>query len=221
MSESTGKAKFNFSCTKCGAPGCCDDRGPVPLILQDIEMWASKNIIKNMFPYIKVQKSEAGLGLVLNMLGEPAPPKKSEKKEGEEDADDVFGDDIVPKGKCPMYNKEGKTCLIHPNRPAYCRAFPLGHEDGRFVIELDTCPGLETKEEMSKDLFKQMRDDAKHVFDGTHQLGLVLPVLQAIIINAMQEASMRAMSKMSPEDLQKMDEIMRKMAETKQKETKS
>jgi Fe-S-cluster containining protein len=212
MSES--KSKFKFACTKCGA--CCDERGPVPLSLHDIELWASKQVIRNMFPYIKIRKGEAGLGLVLNMLGEKAPPKASEKKPGEEEEDDLDAD-IVPKGKCPMFNKEGKTCLIYANRPAYCRAFPLGYDDGSYVIEMDTCPGLETKEEMSKDLLKQMRDDAKRVFDDGHQLGLVMPVLQAIIVNSMQEASMRAMSKMSPEDLQKMEDLMKKMGEGKEK----
>ncbi|NMC03791.1 MAG: YkgJ family cysteine cluster protein [Candidatus Lokiarchaeota archaeon] len=214
MSET--KSKFKFSCTKCGK--CCEDRGPVPLSLHDIELWASKQIIKNMFPYIKIRKSDAGLGLVLNMLGEKAPPKASEKKPSEDGDEDDLGADIVPKGKCPMYNKEGKTCLIHANRPAYCRAFPLGYEDGSYVIEMDTCPGLETKDEINKDLLKQMRDDAKRVFDDGHQLGLVLPVLQALIINAMQEASMRAMSRMSPEDLQKMEDLMKKMSEEKGKQ---
>ncbi|MBN2151004.1 MAG: YkgJ family cysteine cluster protein [Candidatus Lokiarchaeota archaeon] len=213
MSEA--KSKFKFACTKCGA--CCDGRGPVPLSLQDIELWASKQIIRNMFPYIKIRKSDAGLGLVLNMLGEAAPPKDGEKKAGEEDADDGIGGDVVPKGKCPMFNKEGKTCLIYPNRPAYCRAFPLGYEDGSYVVEMDTCPGLGSTEEMDKDLLRQMRDDAKRVFDDGHQLGLVLPVLQAIIMNAMQEASMRAMAKMKPEDLKRMEEIMQKMAEDKEK----
>ena len=153
MSE---KSKFKFDCTKCGA--CCDDREPVPLILTDLETWASKKIIKNMFPYIKIRKDADGHAeLVLNMLGttEDTGGKNSDEdssSDGDtgEDLEKEFIADAVAKGKCPMYNKETKACLIWADRPAYCRAFPLGFDDGSFFIEMDDCPGLDAVDERAR-----------------------------------------------------------------------
>lgn len=216
MSE---KSKFKFNCnSECGK--CCDEREPVPLILIDLEAWASKKIIKNMFPYIKIRKDVNGFAeLVLNMLGatEDSESKNSEEpSENEENAGDdlekQFIADTVAKGKCPMYNKESQTCLIWADRPAYCRAFPLGFDDGSFFIEMDDCPGIDSVEEMDKDLLKQMREDAKRVFDGKKQIGIVMPLLQALVLNSIQEANMKAMSKMSPEDLAKLQEVFEKVS---------
>nr|MDO8113916.1 YkgJ family cysteine cluster protein [Candidatus Sigynarchaeota archaeon] len=230
------KSKFKFTCTKCGA--CCENRGPVPLTISDLEAWASKKIIRNMFPYIVIHREKASsiTRLVFNMINDqPASKAKegdsekdnasretgasSEKKEGGstpeggDEMDDIIVGEIVEKGKCPMYNKETKACLIWADRPTYCRAFPLGFEDGSFFVEMEDCPGLATKEEMSKDLLKQMRDDAKRLADDSRQVGIVLPILQALVMNALQQANLRAMSKMSPEDMQKLNDIMQKMSQ--------
>ncbi|HME56679.1 MAG TPA: YkgJ family cysteine cluster protein [Candidatus Lokiarchaeia archaeon] len=216
MSE---KSKFKFSCSSdCGK--CCDDREPVPLILNDLEAWASKKIIKNMFPYIKIRKDENGLAeLVLNMLGTTEESENKNSEDGSSSGDDAGEDlekqfvaDTVAKGKCPMLNKESKTCLIWDNRPTYCRAFPLGFDDGSFFIEMDDCPGIDSVEDMDKDLLKMMREDAKRVFDGKKQVGIVMPLLQALVLNSIQEANMKAMSKMSPEDLQKLQDVFEKMS---------
>ena len=168
-----------------------------------------------MFPYIKIRKDDNGLAeLVLNMLGENVEKedKSPENEDAGEDLEKEFLADAVAKGKCPMYNKETQKCLIWDNRPTYCRAFPLGFEDGSFFIEMDDCPGLDTVEEMDKDLLKQMREDAKRVFDGKKQIGIVMPLLQALILNSIQAANMKAMSKMSPEDLAKLQEVFEKVS---------
>ncbi|MHA1681320.1 MAG: YkgJ family cysteine cluster protein [Promethearchaeota archaeon] len=262
------KAKFKFECTKCGA--CCHDRGPVPLTLYDIEHWASKKIIDNLFYYMRVQQSPMGITeLVLNIL--PPPKEKKEdagkpaddvesKDEGDggdsssveggagqpeesDDEDDVGGlddaedgvakdgglddaedggakdgesgpgaDDVeesssTEKGKCPMYNLESKKCLIWADRPLYCRSFPLGYDGVNFFIKMDDCPGINSVESMGKELLKQMREDAKKEFEGKRLLGIVLPILQGIVMRTMQEDQMKMLSKLSPEQMEKLQKV--------------
>ena len=198
-------AKFKFSCTKCGE--CCDNRTPVPLTLQDLDDWSTKKVINNIFPYIKIGMNQDGIAmLVLDVI--------EESKDGD-DADDKK----ERIGKCPMYNKETKTCLIWANRPTYCRAFPLGFNGDNYVIEMDDCPGLESVEEMDKELLKNMRDDAKTLFEGIRSLGITLPILQGVIMRTLQEENMKIMSKLSQEDMEKLGNIMQKMS-GEQEETK-
>lgn len=198
MTETTSqKAKFSFSCTRCGA--CCDNREPVPLVLEDIDRFATRKMMERLFPYIRVSQDAAGImQLVLGTI-----PSKTGKDAGEDASNE--------KGKCPMYNADGKACLIWKDRPVYCRAFPLGHNGGSFVVEMDECPGLAHEGEMDKELLKQMRLDAKATFDGKRLAGITLPVLQAIIMKTLQEEQMKTMSKLSPEDLEKLRTVFEKV----------
>nr|MDO8115707.1 YkgJ family cysteine cluster protein [Candidatus Sigynarchaeota archaeon] len=123
--DESQKQKFRFQCTQCGA--CCDARDPVPLALQDLDRWASKKIIQNMLPYMKVIVSENDIaGLFMDIID-------VEKKDGATEADAS----AHVKGKCPMYNKDSKRCLIWQDRPLYCRAFPLGYDGNSFFIAMD------------------------------------------------------------------------------------
>ncbi|TFH28330.1 MAG: hypothetical protein E4G98_05425, partial [Promethearchaeota archaeon] len=58
------KQKFVFNCTRTGA--CCVKRGPIPLVMNDLVMWAKNNVVANMMPYITFFKTPQGaLDLVL------------------------------------------------------------------------------------------------------------------------------------------------------------
>ncbi|MBD3188734.1 hypothetical protein GF325_18040 [Candidatus Bathyarchaeota archaeon] len=247
------KAKFKFKCIQCGA--CCAPRGPVPLTLFDIEYWASKKIINNLFPYMKIQQSPMGLTeLVLDVIpitekdekdggedesDEEAPDTDSEdasaiddgeKEEGhEEDSTDSSGDDEsgdedsdesgnVKKGKCPMFNSESNKCLIWADRPLYCRSFPLGYDGVNYFIKMDDCPGINAVETMDKELLKQMREDARKEFEGKRLIGITLPILQGIIMRTMEQEQMKMLSKLSPDQLEKLKKVQEIFSEVQEEE---
>ncbi|MHA1468768.1 MAG: hypothetical protein ACTSP6_11925 [Promethearchaeota archaeon] len=41
----TSKAKFTFKCTRCDK--CCLARGPIPITLWDLELWARNGVVAN------------------------------------------------------------------------------------------------------------------------------------------------------------------------------
>ncbi|GAG05876.1 unnamed protein product, partial [marine sediment metagenome] len=73
------KTKFSFKCTQCNA--CCLARGPIPITMWDLEMWARNGVVANFLPYLDVfNKPDGGIDLILKPL---APPLKEGEKEEE------------------------------------------------------------------------------------------------------------------------------------------
>ncbi|MFX0098552.1 MAG: YkgJ family cysteine cluster protein [Candidatus Hodarchaeota archaeon] len=245
MSEEKPKSKFRFEENMdCGA--CCINRGPIPLTLYDIEYWAAKKIIGNMFPYLKINQTPLGITeLIMDIMDLPKEKeerKEEEKNEEEEKEEEKKDDDAEKKieedskqedekgdddeeittentiklGKCPMYNVETKKCLIWTDRPLYCRAFPLGYDGINFFIKMEDCPGINASDTMDKEILKQMRNDAKREFEGKRLLGITLPILQGIVMKTLQEENLKAMSKLAPEDLEKLQSVFQKLGEKDQ-----
>jgi Fe-S-cluster containining protein len=216
MSETESKAKFRFDCTKCGK--CCEDREPIPLALEDIDWWSKKNVIRNLFPYLRVKKdADKVLSLVMDTIhaegAEETVDAPQDEPNPEEELEDLGGGKLV-KGKCPMYGADTKTCLIWADRPLYCRAFPLGYDGESYYIQMDDCEGLNA-EEMDKELLKEMREEAKRLTEGKRILGTTLPVLQAVIMNQLEALNRKAMEHLSSEDMEKLGSIFQKLNEQK------
>ena len=207
----TSKAKFTFKCTRCDK--CCLARGPIPITLWDLELWARNGVVANFMPYLEVyNKPDGGIDLILKPL---APPKK----EDDPTPSDPFGgtsiEDLL-EVKCPLYNKEQKKCLIYENRPLSCRTYPLEFDGKNFsVVDVD-CPGI-GEPGMTKDELKEMRETAKTMFYELTRMRIALPVLtQMISRNVMMDLmrqNMEAMNKMSDEDKAKLDDIFKKNQE--------
>jgi Fe-S-cluster containining protein len=205
------KTKFTFKCTQCDE--CCLKRGPIPITMWDLEMWARNGVVANFMPYLDIyNKPDGGIDLILKPL---EPPKKEE--EGKEAAKrDPFGNVPIEElldVKCPLYNKENKKCLIYNNRPLSCRTYPLEYDGKNFIIVDTECPGL-NEEGMTKEELKEMRETAKTMHYELTRMRIALPVLnqmmsQKIMMDLMRQ-NLEAMSKMSDEDRQKLDEIFRK-----------
>ncbi len=210
--ETSPKQKFVFNCKKdCGV--CCENRGPIPLVMDDLIMWSRNNVLANFMPYLKFFRTPKGtIDLVLSRSGEDPyafiKPEADSDEKKEEEPKDI---------SCPLYNKETKLCLVYENRPMSCRTYPLEYDGSSFqVIDADDCPGIgfgeNTKEER-----EAMRDTAKLMNTKLTEMRISMPVIaQAMQPFVLQEIMMAqkqymdAMEKMSPEERQKVEEQMAK-----------
>jgi len=211
------KAKFTFKCTQCDA--CCLARGPIPITMWDLEMWARNGVVANFLPYLDVfNKPDGGIDLILKPL---KPPSEEGEKE-EEAKKDPFGtvpiEDLL-NVKCPLYNKDDKKCLIYENRPLSCRTYPLEFDGKNFIVVDADCPGV-GEEGMTKEDLIKMREIAKTMHYELTRMRIALPVLNQIISQKIMMDLMRqnleAMSKMTDEDRAKLDEIFKKSREEEQ-----
>ena len=212
--EEKPKAKFTFKCTRCD--NCCAARGPIPITMWDLEMWARNGVVANFMPYLDIyQKPDGGVDLILKPLA--PPPKEGE----EEKTKDPFGGVPIEElldVKCPLYNKDDKKCLVYENRPLSCRTYPLEYDGKNFIVVDADCPGI-GEGGMTKEELTQMRETAKTMHYELTRVRIALPVLnqmisQKIMMDLMRQ-NMEAMAKMSPEDKAKLDEIFKKSSEEK------
>ncbi len=209
------RTKFKFKCTRCDQ--CCLTRGPIPITLWDLEMWARNQVLSNFLPYLEVySKPDGGVDLILK----PLVDQEKTDEELEQDPQDALKEtpieDLLDK-KCPLYNKEEEKCLIYENRPLSCRTYPLEYDGKNFsIVDLD-CPGI-GEEGMTKEDLKSMRDTAKLMNSELTRIRIALPVLNQIISRKVMMDLMRqnveAMSQMSEDDRQKLNEIFGKTQPT-------
>ncbi len=199
------KSKFSFNCTKCGK--CCSERGPIPLVLDDILRWVKNDVVKTILPYMKFIKTEFGtIDLVLGQKTEDPYGSLMNQTETE-----------TPKKEevrtCPFYNAESKTCVIYKNRPLSCRIYPLEYDGSQYlVVDSEDCPGIgngtNTKEELLK-----MRTLSKKMHKKISQMRISMPIISQIMqpfvlqeILKVQQQAMKELEKMSPEQRKAFEE---------------
>ncbi len=212
--EEKQKAKFTFKCTRDDK--CCLARGPIPITMWDLELWAKNGVIANFLPYLDVYTKPDGL---TDLILKPLAPSKGDS---EKPSTDPFAETPIEElleEKCPLYNKEQKKCLVYDNRPLSCRTYPLEYDGTHFsVVDVD-CPGI-GEEGMTKEELKEMRETAKMMNYELSRMRIALPVLSQIIssnfMKQLMKQQMEAMSKMSDEDKAKLDEIFKKGQENEQ-----
>lgn len=211
--EEKPKAKFTFKCTRCD--DCCSARGPIPITLWDLELWARNGVVANFMPYLDIyNKPDGGIDLILKPL--PPPPEEGKEEKPPSDPLQTVPLEELLNVKCPLYNKEDKKCLVYDNRPLSCRTYPLEFDGKNFIVVDADCPGI-GEEGMTKEELMEMRETAKMMYYELTRMRIGLPVLnqiisQKIMMDLMRQ-NMEAMSKMSDEDRQKLDEIFKKSRE--------
>lgn len=199
MSEPTEKkSRFSFNCTKCGF--CCNERGPIPLVLDDLIKWVKNDVISSILPHVSFIKTDLGtIDLVLD--------QKNDNPYGMNLNPDVKNDKKDAKTlTCPFYNQETKQCVIYENRPLSCRTYPLEYDGSQFlVVDAENCSGLGNGSN-SKEELKILRQNAKKMYKKLQQMRISMPILaqamQPFIIQElmkMQEKAMKEFEKMTPE----------------------
>ncbi len=203
------KQKFVFNCTKSGV--CCVKRGPIPLVMNDLVMWAKNNVVANMMPYIKFIKTPQGaLDLVLTRKDQDpyAFLKQSEEKSEDEKPIDL---------SCPLFNKETKECTVYDNRPLSCRTYPLEYDGEKYmVVNSDECEGIGNGE-MTKEARMEMRELAKEMNHALTEMRICMPVLsqafQPFVLQELMQAQQKFMEdleKMPPEERERIEKQMMK-----------
>ena len=206
--EEKPKAKFTFKCTRCDK--CCIARGPIPITMWDLELWAKNGVVANFLPYLDIYSKPDGL---TDLILKPLPQPKEAAETATSNAFAETPTEELLDEKCPLYNKDQKTCLVYDNRPLSCRTYPLEFDGKNFsVVDVD-CPGI-GEEGMTKEKLKEMRETAKLMNYELTRMRIALPVLNQLIssnfMKMLMKQQMEAMSKMSPEDKEKLDDIFKK-----------
>ncbi|TFF99284.1 MAG: YkgJ family cysteine cluster protein [Promethearchaeota archaeon] len=205
------RAKFRFKCQRCDQ--CCLTRGPIPITLWDLEMWARNQVLSNFLPYLEVYtKPDGGVDLIIKPLTESEDKEKNIQENPEEAFKETPIEELLDK-KCPLYSKDQEQCLVYENRPLSCRTYPLEYDGKNFsIVDLD-CPGI-GEEGMTKEELKEMRDTAKTMNYELTRIRIGLPVLNQIISRKvmmdLMRQNMQAMSQMSDEDKAKLNDILGK-----------
>lgn len=196
--EQPKKRKFVFKCTRCGK--CCE-RGAIPLTFWDLELWAKNQIIANMFPNIRVDINPTGQTNLVLEKG-PTPPGNGENAAS-----------APGTARCPYLSSEGDACTIYANRPLACRAFPLEYDGKHYMLADLDCPGV-GEGPMTKEELREIREYAKLFFHELRRTRIALPLLNQIIsqnlIMQMMQQNQEALSKLSEEDRQQLDQIFQK-----------
>ncbi|TXT66341.1 MAG: hypothetical protein BAJALOKI1v1_300022 [Promethearchaeota archaeon] len=205
------KKKFTFKCTRCDA--CCLERGPIPITLWDLEIWARNEVLANFLPYLEIYDRPGGN---IDLIIKPISSNDQKTPDPQQDPTQAFQQTPIEElidEKCPLYNKEQKSCLVYENRPLSCRTYPLEFDGKNFKIVDVECPGI-GEEGMTKEELKEMRETAKRMNYELTRIRIALPVLSQIISrNVMMDLmrqNMEAMSQMSEDDRKKLDEIFKK-----------
>jgi len=220
-SEGEEKKKYIFNCTKCG--NCCANRGPIPLVMDDLIMWAKNNVVANMMPYLQFIKTPYGTIDLVMARTNKNPYDFLQKKENEDEDEEEEPKDI----SCPMYNKETKECLIYDNRPLSCQTYPLEFDGQKFlVVDTEDCEGIGNGETTNEER-KEMRDLAKSMNVKLTEMRISMPILaqafQPFVLNEIMDAQrryMEAMEKMPPEEREKVEQQMKERMEQDQSGSK-
>ncbi len=113
------------------------------------------------------------------------------------------------KGTCPFYDEENKICNIYFTLPLFCKTFPLYFNGEKYYVSDPTCPGI-GKGEMTKEKLQEMRNTSVQDFNERADTTIALIPLQGLFIRHFMKQSQDQIDKMSAEDKDKLDDLLKK-----------
>ena len=191
--EKEKPSKFKFECQKCGA--CCQNRDPIPATFSDLARWTKQGSFMSLIlPHLELRgvSEEDSLGQLALI---PYVKMKDEDENG--------------KGTCPFYDEENKICNIYFTLPLFCKTFPLYFNGEKYYVSDPTCPGI-GKGEMTKEKLQEMRNTSVQDFNERADTTIALIPLQGLFIRHFMKQSQDQIDKMSVEDKDKLDELLKK-----------
>ncbi len=174
--KSDEKPKFKFVCQKCGK--CCETE-TIFISISDLERWVNDQTIYRVMHRLELQEIEGNYKLVL-----------------------IHDDD----GKCNLYNRDNKMCMIYDTRPVMCRSYPLGFNGQEYFVKNNKCKGL-NKEDMTKQQLDTIRNHAFEEHIAHRQMDRVLPLLYSLIFNKLIKDSQAFMNKLADPDEETKDTV--------------
>lgn len=183
--------KFVHNCTKCGQ--CCEKWGEIPIFIEDLQRWIRDGTLQYTLPFIHLEE---------------IPPiyvrLKLQKPETENDPN--------PSG-CPLYDYNNKICNVYSSMPVHCAAYPLAYNGEKYYLVDNESPGL-GEGTMTSESLQIARDRAREHFEAASNSGALLPFIYTLILGEIMRKSQEAMSSLSEEDKQQLENLLSKSKET-------
>lgn len=198
--EEKGKpSKFKFECQKCGA--CCQNRDPIPVTFIDLARWTKQgSFMSIILPHLELRGISED-----DALGQLAIVPYIKMKDEDENG----------KGVCPFFDDENKICNIYFTLPSFCKTFPLYFSGEKYYVSDPTCLGI-NQGEMTKEKLQEMRETSVRDFNERADTTIAMIPLQGMFIRHFMKQSQETVDKMSGEDKEKLDELIKKTQDDKE-----
>ena len=194
------KKKYSFKCQEqsCADRVCCT-RSPVTVTFGDLSRWIVQNYVQQIFP---------GLTMKIPRAEDEVFSLETLRKPLEEGSDQT---------SCIFFVKDSNACAIRFARPISCQTFPLAHDGEKFYVTDNSCSGI-GKGEVTKEVLQEQRGLAEQELRERSETLSALPGVYSIIMSDMMRQSAEMMKGMSPEDREKLEELMSKESDESEPE---
>ncbi|MHA1146415.1 MAG: hypothetical protein ACTSRW_16885 [Candidatus Helarchaeota archaeon] len=146
---------------------------------QDLERWTRDQTLGRVLPHLELSMDNMALQMRFRKTDE---------------------------GKCPFLIEN--QCMLNYSKPISCESVPLGFNGSNYIITFKKCKGRNKGGPLNKEQLKEIRDRAKRDYECRLLTASTLPIIQILLVQMMQKQNEEMMKNLSPEDRQKIEEIL-------------